>query len=47
VAEEARRRGYGSVGLGLAFCRLVAEAHQGDIRVDPNRPQGAIFTVEL
>ncbi len=44
---DAKRRGFAGVGLGLAFCRLVAEAHQGQIRVDPNTPQGSIFTFEL
>lgn len=34
-------------GLGLAFCRLVAEAHKGRIYVAPRQPRGSIFTVEL
>lgn len=33
--------------LGLAFCKMVAEAHLGSIGVRPNLPAGAIFTVEL
>ncbi|MDE3220642.1 MAG: PAS domain S-box protein [Nitrospirota bacterium] len=34
-------------GLGLHFCRLVVEAHQGRIRAK-NRPSGgAVFSVEL
>jgi signal transduction histidine kinase len=34
-------------GLGLAFCKLVVEAHGGKIFVDANRPRGSIFTIEI
>jgi signal transduction histidine kinase len=34
-------------GLGLTFCKLVADAHGGCIYVKDNSPQGAVFTVEL
>jgi len=36
-----------SSGLGLAFCQLVAEAHQGRIWVEENPPQGSLFVLEL
>ncbi len=36
-----------SHGLGLLFCRLVAEAHGGRIWVEDASPRGAIFTLEL
>lgn len=35
------------VGLGLAFCKMVIEAHGGRIFVVPNEPQGSVFTVEI
>lgn len=34
-------------GLGLYFCRLVAEAHGGRIRAEVGRPRGACLVVEL
>jgi signal transduction histidine kinase len=34
-------------GLGLALCRMVAEAHGGRIYVEPRQPCGSAFTVEL
>ncbi len=33
--------------LGLAFCMMVVTAHNGTIRVTPNQPKGATFTVDL
>ena len=39
--------GYESSGLGLAFCRLAAEAQGGTIRVEDAKPRGSAFIVEL
>jgi len=36
-----------SSGLGLAFCRLAAEAQGGSIRVERGTPRGNVFIVEL
>jgi len=38
------RRG---VGLGLAFCKLVAEAHGGSIWIEDNMPRGTRFVFTL
>jgi two-component system sensor histidine kinase KdpD len=35
------------VGLGLAICRAIVEAHRGRIRVEPTHPHGATFTFTL
>lgn len=35
------------IGLGLAFCKMVVEAHQGQILVKKNEPKGAIFEITL
>lgn len=42
-----KQTGLEQVGLGLAFCKLVVEAHNGRIYISPNLPQGTIFNVEL
>jgi two-component system sensor histidine kinase KdpD len=35
------------VGLGLAICRAIVEAHQGRIRAEPGRARGARFVFTL
>lgn len=35
------------VGLGLAFCKMVVDAHGGRIYVDANKPVGSVFVVEI
>ncbi len=40
----ARRRGS---GIGLTFCKLVVEAHGGQIWIEDNVPGGAVFVLML
>lgn len=42
-----KQLGQEQVGLGLAFCKMVVEAHNGRISVAANHPNGAIFTIEI
>ena len=35
------------VGLGLAFCKMVVEAHNGQVFITSNKPHGTIITVEI
>jgi len=47
-AAAVRKEGaYHSIGLGLAFCKLVMEAHGGRIRVADATPRGSAFIAEL
>jgi len=40
-------KGVSQIGLGLAFCKMVIEAHGGKIFVEANQPQGSVFIVEI
>ena len=44
---EMRGADVPQTGMGLALCRMVAEAHGGRIFVEARQPQGSVFTVEL
>ncbi|KPK04064.1 MAG: hypothetical protein AMJ56_18105 [Anaerolineae bacterium SG8_19] len=59
IAEEDRERIFNKyeiatlkqrgsqVGLGLAFCKMVVDAHRGRIWVEANQPEGSVFVVEI
>ena len=42
-----KKTGQEQLGLGLAFCKMVVEAHGGQIFASANSPNGAVFTIEL
>ncbi|WP_245939965.1 ATP-binding protein [Stenomitos frigidus] len=35
------------IGLGVAFCKMVVEAHDSEISVKNNQPRGSIFEIIL
>jgi two-component system, sensor histidine kinase and response regulator len=39
--------GVAQMGLGLAFCKMVIEAHGGKVFVEENHPTGSILVVEI
>jgi signal transduction histidine kinase len=46
-AVYMKEHGKSELGLELAFCRMVAEAHGGRIYAGNNPDRGAVITVEL
>lgn len=44
---DSESHGHLGRGLGLAFCKLVAQRHGGDIHVEDNHPRGSRFVLEL
>ncbi|MEB3339014.1 MAG: hybrid sensor histidine kinase/response regulator [Leptolyngbyaceae bacterium] len=40
-------KGVTQTGLGLAFCKLAVEAHEGKVSIEPNQPKGSVFIVEI
>ena len=46
-ADPSRTRATGGFGLGLYLCKLIAEAHGGDLDVSSKQSEGTIVTVNL
>lgn len=44
---DLKKKGVKQIGLGLTFCKMVVDAHEGHIFVQANEPQGSIFVVEI
>ena len=47
--EQLKQAGGGQrgSGLGLTFCKLAVEAHNGSIWIEDNEPQGSRFVFSL
>ena len=45
--NKDRSRKTGGSGLGLSICKLIADAHKGQIEVESTRGVKTIFTVKL
>jgi signal transduction histidine kinase len=45
--DQARSRGAGGTGIGLAIARSVVEAHGGQLRAESELGRGSTFTFEL
>ncbi len=45
--DESRNRAAGGAGLGLAICRAIVEAHDGDIAASASPLGGVCFTVRI
>jgi len=46
-ADSARAREHGGAGLGLAICKRIIEAHDGDIELQSRAGEGATFIIRL
>ena len=46
-ADAGRERGRGGVGLGLAICRAILQAHQGSMEIRSSLEQGTEVAVTL
>ena len=47
TGENSIADGRRGLGLGLALCKAIAEAHHGSIELSDNEPSGCCFTISL
>ena len=47
VMEKVNKKQAFIIGLGLALCRTIANAHGGSISVRDNVPHGCVFCLRL
>ena len=45
--HKGEHEAHSGSGIGLAFCKVVAEAHAGRIWVEANDPRGSLFVLEI
>ena len=45
--HKGEHEAHSGSGIGLAFCKVVAEAHEGRIWVEANDPRGSLFVLEI
>lgn len=44
---DLKKKGVQQIGLGLSFCKMAVDAHEGNIYVTDNQPSGCRFVVEI
>lgn len=44
---DLKKKGVQQIGLGLTFCKMAVDAHEGVIYVDGHEPSGCRFVVEI
>ncbi len=45
--DSSSTREFGGTGLGLSIVKRLVESHDGKIRIEDNKPRGAVFVVTL
>ena len=47
MVDKARSRAGGGAGLGLAICRQIVQAHQGELELSSSQNHGTKVTIRL